>query len=46
MAVVMIPAHSVFNLVTVRLAKKSAIGAEIFVAACGLTVFLAGIALF
>lgn len=46
MAVVLIPAHSVFNLVTVRLVKKSAIGAEIFVAACGLTTFLAGIALF
>jgi len=46
MAVLMRPAHSVFNLATVRLVKKSAIGAEIFVAACGLTAFLAGIALF
>ena len=46
MVAVLIPAHSVFNLLTVRLVKKSAIGAEVFVAACGLTAFLAGIALF
>jgi hypothetical protein len=44
--IVMMPGHTVFNLVAVRLGKKSPIRAETFVAFVGLIVFLAGLFVF
>lgn len=46
LVILMIPVHTAVNLVGIRLAKKSPVGAEVFIGFVGVVVFLAGLLMF